>query len=87
LRQGGAADFLPDLVVVRSTQLELYCICGTSSDTADGTADGQGSAAAAAGPLSLELLASSQLWGVVESAAVLRGRAPGQRDALLLTFR
>lgn len=35
----------------------------------------------------LELLTSCQLFGVAESVAVLRGRAPGQRDALLLTFR
>lgn len=79
-------------MVVRSTQLELYSACGTSTGTASATADGdsvgvQGHGLPAAAVGSLELVASSQLWGVVESAAVLRGRAPGQRDALLLTFR
>lgn len=76
---GGGGSALPDLVVVRSTQLELHSVRSTSD-----TAPGGGAPVAGA---ALELVASSRLFGVVESVAVLRGRAPGQRDALLLTFR
>ena len=76
---GAAAASFPDLVVLRSTQLEVYSVHTLAAAPAG--ADG-GEAAA-----SLELLCSSQLFGMAESVAVLQGRAPGQRDALLLTFR
>lgn len=37
--------------------------------------------------MALELVISSQLFGVVESVAVLRSRVPGQKATLMLTFR
>lgn len=74
---GGSGDPLPDLVVVRSTQLELYSVRGSEAGGPATTHTAQ----------SLDQLASCRLFGVAESVAVLRGRAPGQRDVLLLTFR
>ena len=89
----GGTEQLPDLVVVRSTQLELYAVrpaVATPSSPPAAAApppppSSTTAAVAAAG--GLELVASTHLFGVVESMAVLRARAPGQRDALLLTFR
>lgn len=95
-RDGSASSWgsLPDLVVVRSTQLVVYAVRSsgpkglTGGAVAVGAGDGGGpDAAAATAPPSLEVVCSSQLFGVVESVAVLRSRAPGQCDALLLTFR
>lgn len=98
----GPGAALPDLVVVRSTQLELYAMrCAADAGLAAALGVGGASrpaaraaAAAAASqgappppPPALELLHSCSLFGVVESVAVLRARAPGQRDALMLTFR
>lgn len=86
---GAAAASFPDLVVLRSTQLEVYRVC-TAAATPGGAA-AQASAAADAGSgeeaASLALLCSCQLFGVAESMAVLQGRVPGRRDALMLTFR
>ncbi|KAL4424540.1 hypothetical protein ABPG77_010120 [Micractinium sp. CCAP 211/92] len=76
---GPSAAALPDLVVVRSTQLEVHAVRSTPGHEAGSNGSAPGA--------SLEVLASSQLFGVVESVAVLRGRGAGQRDALLLTFR
>lgn len=91
LTQGGGSSssggLVPDLVVVCSTQLEVFAVRTDGVNAAGAPIDSgaaEGPAAAASG---LELLASSQLFGVVESVAVLRAQAPGQRDALLLTFR
>lgn len=86
----------PDLVVLRSNQLEVYAARAVGITAPDAAAPATPAAAAASGTgdganseagVSLELLTSCQLFGVAESVAVLRGRAPGQRDALLLTFR
>lgn len=81
-------------MVLRSNQLEVYTARMFGSAAAAATAPAIPAAAAAGSTgggseagMSLELLSSCQLFGVAESVAVLRGRAPGQRDALLLTFR
>jgi cleavage and polyadenylation specificity factor subunit 1 len=70
------ASPLPNLVVVRSTSLEIYAankLQGGSTTTSD---------------IKLELLAQQRLFGVVESLAVLSGRSGRSgRDAILLTFR
>lgn len=81
-RSAAAPALFPDLLLLRSTQLEIYSVRTLAA--APEAADGGGSSEAAT---SLELLCSCQLFGVAESVAVLRGRAPGQRDALMLTFR
>ena len=63
---------------MRSTQLELYTLCsGTMTATTGAVAVAE----------HLQLTSSCQLFGVVESVAVLRGGAHGQLDALMLTFR
>ena len=61
---------LPDLILSKGTQLDLYRIL------ADPHADGHG----------LELVSTLPLHGVVTSLAVLKAPRPGARDALLVTF-
>lgn len=69
------ASPLPNLVIVRSTSLEVY-----AANTLE-----QGSSTST---IKLELLAQQPLFGVVESLAVLSGRSGRSgRDAILLTFR
>jgi cleavage and polyadenylation specificity factor subunit 1 len=69
------ASPLPNLVVVRSTSLEVYA----ANRIQEGSS---------ASNIKLELLAQQRLFGVVESLAVLKGRSGRSgRDAILLTFR
>lgn len=79
---------LPNLIVARSTRLEIYDVeqlqaCGAGEPPAE--------PAAASGSTSgarLRLVWESPLSGVIESLAVLPSRSPGvQRDAVVLTFR
>lgn len=91
-QRGGSAACHPDLVVLRSNQLEVYAARVVASTAAAAAAPTTPAARTSTGGdseagMALELLSSCQLFGVAESVAVLRGRAPGQRDALLLTFR
>lgn len=66
---------LPNLVIVRSTSLEVYAAIRLEEQSSNTS-------------IKLELLAQQRLFGVVESLAVLSGRSGRSgRDALLLTFR
>eukprot|EP00798_Chlamydomonas_sp_ICE-L_P015929 gene15929-22063_t len=71
---------LPDLLLARSTRIEIYTPrVSKTSDSSTSAADFS---------CRLELIAAYPLNGVVESLAVLRSRTPDiQRDSLLLTFR
>jgi cleavage and polyadenylation specificity factor subunit 1 len=69
------ASPLPNLVLVRSTSLEVYA----ANRLQDGSS---------LSDIKLELLTQQRLFGVVESLAVLSGRSGRSgRDAILLTFR
>ncbi|GFR46062.1 hypothetical protein Agub_g7532, partial [Astrephomene gubernaculifera] len=92
--QGGAPTQpqLPNLVVVRTNRLEIYCVRtatgpGGGNVASSSGGSGGGGGGGGGGTTRLELVVSYHLHGVVESMAVLSGVTTRRRDALLLTFR